>query len=164
MNLLSFPVLRSPCRRTSTSFRRAPGEPPRQPRADEAARSIITGKTTAAKADDLVMPKVDTAVTPVVTNDAPTPATEAFLKRIGADKADETIRAQLGEDLTKPVDTSNAKSLYERIIGQDKLEPVVDAKKESERLRQNKDDGKPANEGEVPTEPPKPPSVIDKIF
>lgn len=122
-----------------------PGEPPRQPKADEAAHSIITGKQPAT-----------------VTTD--TAATDAFMKRIGATQADPGIRAQLMEDDTAPVDTSKAGSLYEKVIGQDKAEPVVDAKKETERLRKNKDEGKPVNEGEVPVEPVKPPSVMDKIF
>lgn len=126
-----------------------PGEPPRQPKADAAARSIVTGKPIQEGAQP---------------GAATSSASDAFLKRIGADQADANIRAQLAEDETAPVDTSKAGSLYEKMIGQDKAEPVIDAAKETERLRKNKAEGKPANEGEVPVEPVKPPSMIDKIF
>ena len=143
-----------------------PGEAPREPTADEAARSIITGKPQTAPADPakLELPKVDTAVTPVIAKEAPTPATDAFLKRAGADQSDANIRDELRTDAATPADTSKAKTLYDQVIGADKQEPVVDPKKETERLRTNKDEGKPANTGDVPTVPTKEPSVIDSIF
>ncbi len=128
-----------------------PGEPPRQPQADEAARSIVTGK---APPEGEKIPGNATLST----------ASDAFLNRLGVTQADPQIRAKLLEDEKTPADVSNATSLYEQVVGASKEEPVVDAKKEAERLRKNKDEGKAANEGDVPTEPVEPPSVIDTIF
>jgi hypothetical protein len=86
------------------------------------------------------------------------------LNRAGADKAKSDIREQLGGDAQTPVDTSKAGSLLEKMTLKERAEPVVDAKKEAARLRNNKDEGKPANTGEVPVEKPKAPSLWDKLF
>lgn len=143
-----------------------PGAPPLGPSADETARGLILGKpaTNLPDINSLTEPTVSTAVTPVIASDAPTQGASALLKHAGADAADENIRSQLGTDAVTPVDNSHAKSLYEKLIGADKAQPVVDAKKEAERLRDNREAGKPLNEGEVPVEETKPPSVIDRIF
>ncbi len=144
-----------------------PGAPsPLTPDADETARGVILGKPakTTPGMDTLTEPSAATAVTPVLANDAPTPAGSALLKRAGADTADTSIRDQLGQDARTPVDTSKAKTLYEKLVGDDKAEPVVDAKKEAERLRGNKDEGKAVTEGTVPEVETGPKSVIDRIF
>lgn len=141
-----------------------PGEPPRGASAEETARTLLTGKDAPADAKDLQLPKVETAVTPVISKEAPSGATMGFLKKLGADTADEGIRAKLLEDEARPADTSKANTLYEQLMEKEKPEPVVDAKKESERLRANKDAGKPANEGDVPVEQVKPKTVLDRIF
>lgn len=91
-------------------------------------------------------------------------STSAFLKKAGADDAHADIRQQLNEDAATPRTDSTAGSLYEQMVGKDKAEPVVDAAKESERLRTNKQEGKPATEGDTPTAPAESPSVLDKIF
>ena len=142
------------------------GEAPLGSSADEQARSLLTGKPAGYANSDaaLVEPTVETAVTPVVRTDALTGGADALLKRAGSHSADESIRAKLGEDAARPADTSNAKTLLEQIDGTEKKEPTVDAKKEAERLRANKDSGKPITEGEVPTEDTKPRSLIDRIF
>ncbi len=142
-----------------------PGEPPRGASADEAARSALTGKDVPLTADKLEQPKGATAVTPVITSDVPSGATNSFLKRIGTEKADENIRDKLREDaVTAPAPKPQERTtLFEDWFG-GKDDPVVDAKKEAERLRANKDAGKPANEGEVPLEKQKAPSVLNKIF
>ena len=88
----------------------------------------------------------------------------AFLKHAGADDAKADIRDLLRDDETAPVDTSNAKSLLEKVTKAAKDEPVVDAKKEAERLRANKDAGKPVTEGDTPVENKKSSSVLDQIF
>jgi len=143
-----------------------PGEGPRAPTADATAHGLILG--TPAKLpqseNDLAQPTVETAVPPVITSSQPTGAESALLKRAGANAAKEDIRDQLNEDAAKPADTSKAKSLLEKVTGAEKDEPVVDAKKEAERLRDNKDNGKPVNAGDVPNETVKPPSVLDRIF
>ncbi len=107
------------------------------------------------------------AVISVESSSMGTAAESNFLNRMGASKADPEIRSKLSEDeATEPANKAEAASLYESVIGADKEQPVVDAKKEAERLRKNKDDGKKPNEGEVPTdaEAKKSRSVLDTIF
>lgn len=143
-----------------------PGEAPRGSAADEQARSLITGKPAASVADPVMLeaPTVNTAVTPVTRNDALSGGAANLLRRAGADSGDEGIRAQLSNDAATPADTSNAESLLDKITGAEKNEPTVDAEKEAERLRSNKDSGKALTDGEVPVEKPGGNSLIDRIF
>lgn len=92
-------------------------------------------------------------------------ASSAFFEKLGTGEAQPDIRQQLGEDaLKEPERKKDAESLYEQIMGEDD-EPVVDAKGEAERLRKNKDEGKPVTEGETPNaDEGKTDSVIDQIF
>lgn len=140
-----------------------PGEAPRVPTAESQARKQLLGTEKAPTELDDNAPESDTAVAPVITSDAATGATSNFLRKAGADTADGTIRDKLGQDMIAPPKVE-AKSLYEELAGPETKEPVVDAKKEAERLRSNKDSGKPVTEGDVPNAKEKPDSVIDKIF
>jgi hypothetical protein len=107
---------------------------------------------------------VETAIDPVITSDAKTSAESNILSKLGTDKADPDIRTKLGTDAVTPRDTSDAKSLYEKLIKADGEEPVVDAKQEAARIRSNKEAGKPVNEGDVPEAESSKKSVIDRIF
>lgn len=131
------------------------------------ARETLLGTKKKPTPDDLSAdaPVVDTAVDPILTSDAPTGASSSFMSKLGADKADPDIREKLGNDeVALPKKKKEADSLYERIVGSGADEPVVDAKKEAERIRQNKDEGKPITEGDTPTEDTKSKSVLDQIF
>jgi hypothetical protein len=143
-----------------------PGEAPRGASADATARGFLLGKDAKPEEtiDSIMEPSTPSAVTPVVSKTTPSGASEAFLKRAGANRASGDIRQQLGQDAATPADTSNAKTLLEQLSGKEKPEPVVDAKKEAERLRSNKDEGKPATEGDVPVEKTKRPTLFDRIF
>lgn len=143
-----------------------PGAEPRGASADAQARSLLTGKPASDSndPDKLVAPTVDTAVTPVTRNDALSGSASSILKRAGADKADDDIRTKLGTDARTPQDANEARTLLEQIDGKETSEPTVDAAKEAERLRNNKDSGKPMTEGDVPEEKPKKRSLIDRIF
>lgn len=142
-----------------------PGAEPRGASADEQARSLLTGKpVTDTDPNKLVAPSVETAVTPVTRNDALTGSASSLLKRAGADKADDDIRTKLNSDVRTPPETGTAKTLLDQIDGKDTSEPTVDAAKEAERLRTNKDTGKPVTEGDVPEEKPKKRSLMDRIF
>ena len=143
-----------------------PGEAPRGTPTDVQAHSLLTGKapSTSATDADLVQPTVDTAVTPVVRSDVLTGGESSLLKRAGADQADDSIRDKLTTDAATPRDNSDAQTLLDQIDGKSKDEPVVDAKKEAERLRENKDDGKPVTEGDTPNEEVHKKSLIDRIF
>ncbi len=100
----------------------------------------------------------------MISNETPTGGAASLLKRAGADQVDANIREKLGEDARTEPDTSNAKTLMEQLTGKEKKDPTVDAKKEAERLRSNKDTGKPVTEGEVPVEKSTTDSLIDRIF
>lgn len=140
-----------------------PGQAPRGLAADDAARSILSGKPATGDVP-LALPSVETAVIPVERHDALSGGANTLLKRAGADGTHETIREKLAVDAVTPVDTSNAKTLLDKLAGDEKAEPVVDAKKEAERLRANKDAGKPLTEGDVPEVDTKPRSLMDRIF
>lgn len=142
-----------------------PGEPPRGASAEDQAHGILLGQPAKPQEtiDSIMESSNPTAVTPVLASDTPSGAAANFLKRAGADKANEDIRDQLGKDASAPVDTSKATSLVEKLGIQNKEEPVVDPTKETERLITNKEQGKPLNEGEVPVLNTKP-TLVDKLF
>lgn len=143
-----------------------PGAAPLTPSATDLAREAVTGTPATVRLDpaDLTEPTVPTAVTPVIATETPSGAASILLQKAGASKANENIRTQLGTDAATPLDTSKATSLYEKLAGDDKIEPTVDAKKEAERLRTNKDTGKPVTAGAVPEETNQPKSVLDRVF
>lgn len=131
------------------------------------ARELLLGSSPESDARDGVegKPAVETAITPVWTSDAPSGPTARFLDKLGVDAAQPNIRDTLRADgATAPKKAKKAKTLYERVVGADMAEPVVDAKKEAERLRGNRDAGKPVTEGETPVEEKKSKSVMDWIF
>lgn len=133
------------------------------------ARELLLGTkkkpATLDEATATVDTNVETAVEPVLESDAPTGAQSSFLAKAGADKADPKIRDTLGKDVIEaPKKKKKAESLYESIVGEGKDEPVVDAKGEAERIRDNRDKGKPVTEGETPTKDEKSKSMLDKIL
>ncbi len=107
---------------------------------------------------------VDTAVVPVVAADPQTPSSANFLKRLGVDELDPAIRKELAQERVAPPSGKQADSLYEELVGDDAKETVVDPAAEAERLRSNKDAGKPVTEGETPTKDDSPKSVLDRVF
>lgn len=131
------------------------------------ARKLLLGTEAApASLDQVSQPTVETAVTPVLAADAPTAASANFLKKVGADEARSDIRQQLSVAATAPAKEKKkeADSLYDQLMEDESQEPVVDPAGESERLRKNKDEGKPLTEGDTPTEDTTPKSVIDRVF
>lgn len=87
---------------------------------------------------------------------APAAATDAetiLLQQAGADKAEPDIRQIVDKETAelKPKEEPVAKKLLG--IGKDDPAPatVVDAKAEAERLKKNREEGKPATEGETPS-------------
>jgi len=132
----------------------SPGAAPLMPSPEEQAREAIVGG------------EAKSAVGKKLSNPLPEAkqATDSFLKHAGAEGANTDIRSELGKDATTPADTSKARTLLEKLSGSEKKEPVVDPKKEAERLRANKDAGKPVTEGDVPVQEEKPASLLDRIF
>lgn len=90
-----------------------------------------------------------------------------LLQNAGADEAQSDIRSLLRSENNESQEQSEKeKSVLDRmkLLRDDKRDPVVDAKAEAERIRTNKNDGKPLNEGNVPVIDPKEKSVLDRIF
>lgn len=106
----------------------------------------------------------ETAVDSVSISDAASSADATFFKKLSIDNADPEIRQVLGVDQTKKPDTSGAKSLLEKLTKTQGDQPVVDAKKEAERLRNNKKAGKSITDGETPTVKDKSEGILDKIL
>lgn len=144
-----------------------PGAAPRGTNTENAAKAALLGDRAKPASETSLpdeLPKTETAVVPVIASDAPTGAQAGFLKKARADAADEDIRNKLGADALRKPEDKPARSLLDKLSKPESNEPVVDAKKEAERLRSNKDAGKPVTEGDVPEEKVKPPTVWDRIF
>ena len=88
-----------------------------------------------------------------------------FLSKLGAERIDPDIRAKLFEDerarITAPKENQ---TLIESWLGDEEGGVTIDAKAEAERIRTNKDEGRPLNEGEVKTVDPKSQSVLDRLL
>ncbi|OYW14007.1 MAG: hypothetical protein B7X02_00990 [Rhodospirillales bacterium 12-54-5] len=122
------------------------------------------GLSDPASLTTLRAPSVDTAVTPVIVSPAPSGATASFLNKAGVDQANPDIRETLGADVKKPDAESSAPTLYDQVLDKEKADPVVDAQKETTRIRENEAAGKSVTEGDTPTHTPKEKSVLDRIF
>jgi hypothetical protein len=109
-------------------------------------------------------PKVETALDPVVAADPLSAPSANFLKQAGADATDSNIRQELRTAAPTPTPDEQAGSLLEQMVGKNTEEPLVDPAKEAERLRANKDEGKPVTEGDTPTVDTQPKSVLDRVF
>lgn len=132
---------------------------------DEARQTLLGTKRAPSSLEELEESSVSTAVPAVLSADAPTQAQSSFLKKLGTDEADSSIREKLSQDLQeKPKKEKKARTLYDKIVGSETAEPVVDAKAEANRIRTNKDEGKPLTEGDTPTVDQKKKSVIDTLF
>jgi hypothetical protein len=155
-----FTVLSRPPLSVPPEFNLAPpvaGAEPLAPTAEQVAKEAVLGDES-KKSSEEKNAKPDSKA------EKDKAASDAFLKRAGADDANNDIRRTLGSDAMQPADTSKAKTLLDKLRGAEKIEPVVDAKKEAERLRSNKDEKKPVTEGDVPVQEEKPSSVLDRIF
>ncbi|MCI5050453.1 MAG: DUF3035 domain-containing protein, partial [Rickettsiales bacterium] len=123
--------------------------------------------------DNMLRDQADTALDPMTASDLEevTPesiaAESAFMSSIGADKADENIRELIYEEsIVEEVEEDTQYPLQDwlGIVTDD--DEIVNPKAEAERIRANKDEGKPANEGEVETMDSDggPINILDSIF
>jgi len=131
-----------------------------------AARALVLkGEAPPASLEELgAAPTVATAVDPVLSGNAATPGESSLLNKIGITRVDPEIRQKLGVDPEKAAAKREAKTFYDRLLQESGEEPVVDSRKEAERIRINTDTGKPVNEGVVPETSPEKKSVIDRVF
>jgi len=133
---------------------------------EKAARGLVLkGEQPPATLEELpAISNVETAVVPVLSGDAATPGEAALLNKIGITEVDPQIRQKLGSSPRQAEANQEAKTLYEKLVTDPAQEPIVDSKKEAERIRANTDAGKPLTEGAVPEKAPEKKSVIDRIF
>jgi len=131
-----------------------------------AARALVLkGEAPPASLEELgAAPTVASAVDPVLSGNAATPGESSLLNKIGITRVDPEIRQKLGADPEKAAAKREAKTFYDRLLQESGEEPVVDSRKEAERIRINTDTGKPVNEGVVPETSPEKKSVIDRVF
>lgn len=112
--------------------------------------------------------QVETSVTKVESNSLGTTGDSVLLQHMGVAKANPEIRKMLNDDYLpvlekKEVEPGVWETITTKLRGEGG-DPVVDAAKEQERIRQNEKDGKPLNEGEVPVVDPKKESVLDRLL
>lgn len=146
----------------------APGEVVPGEQADRKAKSLITG--TGPDANTFVLPRgnVDTAVIPVESSPLSRRATPEtnFLERAGAIDAQPNIRERLEQDKIAAHQTiEDDESWWDTFsILPGKKDPVVSAKDESARIKQNQADGKPVTEGDTPEAKQRDTGVLGRIF
>lgn len=126
------------------------------------AQALVFGENNGATNTNLRAGSAETAVVGVTVNDAATPSDARFLTRAGANAADPSIRERLRAET--PSTEAEDKTLLDTLREPTRGEPLVDAGKEAERLKENKEAGKPVTEGETPTVKPRDRGVIGKIF
>lgn len=110
----------------------------------------------------------ETAVTSVETSSLGTAGESVLLQSAGANQAQEDIRSVLKAE-NRPIilEEKREKGFFEELSNKLKPsneEPLVDAKKEQERIRANKAEGKPLNDGETAVIDRKNESVLDRLF
>jgi Protein of unknown function (DUF3035) len=105
--------------------------------------------------------EADTAVPVVSAGTLPSDGEEALLGKLGAKAAQPDIRKVLHEE-TRAADKDEP-SVLEKLRQSKPSDPLVDAAKEQQRLKENKQQGKAVNTGDVPTVKPSN-SVLDRIF
>lgn len=95
----------------------------------------------------------DTAVTPVTATPTRPAADATFLNAAGVSAKDDKIRDTLNQEQTEAVQKEEEETWLDKWLPSkdaSKKDPAVDAKGEAERIRTNKDSGKPVTEGETP--------------
>lgn len=170
-----FKVLSRPPLSVPPDFNLRPPEPGAAPRvsssADKQAKSLVINNGNPDPFETAKPSELSTGLDPLIakTLDEYTttnsPAESTFLSNIGADKADSHIRDLIyQENQIEPEPRKDATPL-ESLLGNDKaVEPVLDPKAEAERIRSNKDEGKPVTDGDVKSVDTKPASIVDQIF
>lgn len=115
--------------------------------ADKQAKSIITGD------DDAVSEKKSSA------NES------QFMKNIGVDKADPKVRDELTQQKLEAQEKKEEGSWWGGVTSvTEKKDTLVDAKKEAQRIKTNKEANKPVTEGETPEVKDKDHGVLGNIF
>ena len=148
---------------------------PNQLPADKKAQSLLSGNDASADANGSL--KSNTAVVPVTisssrhgisststTTKAVSGADAQFLKNAGAAAADPNVRDSLVEEHYAVQEKKEDKSWWNFWSSDDKKDPIVDSKKEAERIKKDEDTGKPVTEGATPDIKPSDQGLLDSII
>jgi hypothetical protein len=114
---------------------------PNELSASQKAQSLVTSSTSPSKSTK---------------KDAPATSSNAesqFLKNAGVNNANPMVRDELVEErFTKQEKEEESGSSWWNVFSSsdDKKDPLVDAKKEAERLKKNESEGQPVTKGETP--------------
>ena len=141
------------------------------PASDKAKTLVIgpDGSTTVTLpvAGDPVMGSADTAIAPVTASAPASNADEQFLQNVGSKAANPSIRETLHQDNQVVVkkQEENESGWFSSIWSPPKpKEPIVDAKGESDRIKENKAEGKAVTEGDTPVKKGKDRGILDSLF
>jgi hypothetical protein len=141
--------------------------------ADSQAKALVLGKEHAG--GDVIRLDANAAPTAVVpVSSSPLGAAQAggksaaesqFLQNVGASKADPNVRQALVEkDVQKQLQKEESDWWDILSTNPEKKDPQVNAQKEAERIRTNKDTGKPVTEGATPEVKGKDRGVLGRIL
>lgn len=144
------------------------GEVPAAQATNKQAQSILTGKPIEQTNTFTLSPgKTPAAAVKSEIPAAKTSPEASFLQKAGVKEADPNVRAELERDkLAVALPPEEERSWYDPTgwWSTAKKEPVVDAKGEADRIKQNKAEGKPVNEGEVPENSQRDTGILGKIL
>ena len=125
----------------------ANAESPTMIPADKQAKSIITGSEE------------------TISDEKSSTGESQFMKNIGADKADPKVRDELTQQRLAAQEKKEEGSWWGGVTSvTEKKDTLVDAKKEAQRIKTNKDTNKPVNEGKTPEVKDKDHGVLGNIF
>jgi hypothetical protein len=131
--------------------------------------SSPTGIRSDAKAQSLIRGgAAGTAVVPVESKSLEKTSSKGesqFLKNIGAYSADPSVRDQLQQQQAVKEQKEEEAGWWDVLsTGTERKEPVVKAEGEAERLKKNKQAGKPVTEGETPETGTRDTGVLGRIL
>lgn len=151
-----------------------PGEAVSGQAMDKQAQSLVLGTTPQSGASNtfVLQPgNADTAVAPVETQPAVETAGKTMpehnlLQRAGAQEANPNIRETLEQDKIESHQVVEEEDGWWDVLSTmpAKKDPLVDAKKEAERLKQNEEEGKPVTEGKTPEVKARDTGILGRIL
>ena len=134
----------------------APGEEgPAQASTRDQAAALVLGEDNVQQTleqKQAAQGTAETAVPVVTAHPLATTGDSKFLSNAGAEQASPDIRSVIHQETTAAaIEKEDSSSLWDGwLTSKEAKEPMVDAKGEAERIRANKDEGKPVTEGETP--------------
>lgn len=131
-------------------------EPTQSTPSDLKARAALTGEESVSNGGEAVS-----------AGPLSSPAESTLLERAGALRVDPQVRDKLRDEdyehAVKQEEQQNS-GWFDFGHSAESDAPVIDAKKEAERIRANKEAGKPVNEGQVPVEQESDGGVLRDLF